>query len=316
MPQGKAGIVAEGAGPPNRESQLPKRRVVFAWDMQYSCNFRCPYCWYTIAGWTELAKKNIYLSAADWRKVWKQVHARYGRCQLRITAGEPFTYPDFPDVVAQVSEWHDVQITSNCSHGEAIRRLAETADPARVELDCTFHPLSGDFDSFIENVLVLRKRGFLANVCYLAYPPQIPRMAEFKRKFAALGVYMNMAVFWGAFKGKQYPFAYSDEEKRTIKEVVGAEVGPETVNLEPLKINGKVCGAGQCYAVVQADGRVYRCGQLGREGQSIGGIFDEDFTLSPEGRPCTVDFCRSKEFQSAWGDEDKDFFNRQGKVRA
>lgn len=316
MARDKMEAGAERPGPPNRESQFPKRRVVFAWDMHYSCNYRCPYCWYTVSGWEELAKKNTYLDPAGWEKVWKRIHSRYGRSQLRITAGEPFTYSDFPEVIAKVSEWHDVQITTNGSHAEAIRKLAETSNPARVELDCTFHPLTGDFDFFIKNVLTLRKRGFLANVCCLAYPPHIPRMAEFKREFDAQGVYMNLAVFWGRFKGRQYPFAYSDEEKRIIKEVIGSEVSPETVNLEPMKVSGKLCGAGQRYAVVQADGRVYRCGQLCHEELSIGSVFDENFALSSEGRPCAADFCRSKEFQSAWEDEDRELLNNHGKVRA
>lgn len=298
----------------NMASLLPKRRVVIAWDMHYSCNYRCAYCWYTHAGWTELAVKNNYKSAQEWVAVWKRMHDKYGRCQLRITAGEPFTYPDFVDVISEISKWHDCQITSNCSNTEAMTKFCERVTPDVAEIDCTFHPLQGDFDTFLHNVLLLREHKFTANVCYLAYPPQMPQMGEFKRKFTEAGVYMNMAIFWGKFKDKEYPFAYTDEEKRWIREVIGTDVGAEHVNLEPLPINGKVCGAGQRYAVVQADGRVYRCGQLAHEDQSIGNIFDEGFQLFACGKACTVDYCKSKEFQAAWEDEEKEILLKNNKL--
>ncbi len=290
----------------NMTSLLPKRRVVIAWDMHYSCNFRCPYCWYTTTGWTELAWKNNYKTPEQWADVWRRMHEKYGRCQLRITAGEPFTYPRFSEIIFRLTQWHDTQITSNCSETEAVAEFAEKIDPKAAEIDCTFHPLQGDFDVFLKNVLKLREHKFTANVCYLAYPPQMPQMGEFKKRFMDAGVYMNMAIFWGRYKDKDYPFAYTDEEKRWIKEVIGYETGPETVNLDPLAIKGKVCGAGQRYAVVQADGKVYRCGQLCHEELSIGSLFDEDFKLFEKGQACTVDYCKSKEFQAAWEDEEKE----------
>lgn len=68
--------------------------------------------------------------------------------------------------------------------------------------------------------------------------------------------------------------------------------------------------------MVQADGKVYRCGQLAREELCIGDLFNDEFELFETGKPCTVDFCRSKEFQSAWEDEDRHLLEQQGKVRA
>lgn len=317
MSGGAGGI---GGGAPaqqavNMDSRLSRREVVFAWDMHYSCNYRCSYCFYTEAGWTELAKKSLYKTPEEWRAIWRRIHAKYGRCQLRITAGEPFTYPRFPEIVEGVCEYHDVQVTSNCSTSEAMERFARLADPSRVELDCTFHPLQGEFDSFVRNVCMLRGAGFTANVCYLAHPSQIAGMSEFKRRFAENGIYMNLAIYWGRFKGKQYPFAYTETERGRIKDVIGKDVGPETVNLDPIPINGKLCGAGRRYGVVQADGRVFRCGQLAREHQSIGSIFHEDFELFPKARPCPVDYCRCKEYQSAWEEDAAERLDKGGVLR-
>ncbi len=305
-----------GSLPLNMESRLPRRRVVFAWDMHYSCNYRCPYCFYTTTGWTKLAENSNYKTPEEWKEVWGRIHQKYGRCQLRITAGEPFTYPQFPDVVRAVSELHDIQVTSNCSQTEAFRDFVKKADPSRVELDCTFHPLQGEFEPFVENVLFLRRAGFVANVCYLAYPPQMGPMAEFKKRFEGRGIYMNMAIFWGNHQGGQYPHAYTPEEKDRIKAVIGCDVSAETVGLDPIPINGKICGAGQRYAVVQGDGRVYRCGQLCHKDQSLGSIFDPRFELFKKGRACVVDYCRCKEYQSAWEEEDVEALNRRGTIVA
>lgn len=289
----------------NMPSKLPKRPYVFAWDMHYSCNFRCPYCFYTDANWTEIAKRNQYRAPEDWEEAWGRVAARYGRCQIRVTAGEPFTYPGFGELVEKLTEHHDVQVTTNCSYTDAMRRFTERVDPSRVELDCTFHPLQADFDQFLSNVLLLRQAGFTANVCYLAYTPQMDAMAEFKERFRRAGVYMNLAMHWGEYKGVQYPQGYTPEQRSLIKTVAGSGWELETVNLEPIDVRGKRCAAGQRYAVVQTDGRVFRCGQLAREHQSIGSLFDPDFALFEKGRPCESDFCRCKEFQSAWDEDDK-----------
>jgi len=299
----------------NLESRLPARPVVFAWDLHYSCNYRCPYCFYNEAGWTELAKKNLYFEPAKWEAAWSRAHDLYGRCQLRVTAGEPFTYPRFDEVLERIARLHDLQVTTNGSQGAAIRRAAERIDPAALELDCTYHPLSGELEPFADNVALLRARGFVANVCFLAYPPQMPRMAEYKRRFAERGLYMNMAVYWGTFKGEQYPFAYTEAERRAIKETIGLDVGPETVNLEPVSFRGRPCGAGQRYGVVQGDGRVFRCGQLGLEHQSIGSLFDPSFRLAEAAFPCEVDYCRSKEFQVAWDDADRETLLRENRLR-
>ena len=297
------------------ESQLPRRKLVLAWDMHYQCNYCCPYCFYTKAGWGGLAQKNVYKTPAEWETIWRRIHALYGRCQLRITAGEPFTYPRFVEVLAAITPWHDVQVTTNGSLTKAIKAFVRKVDPKQVELDCTFHPLNTAIEPFLDNVLLLRRHKFTANVCYLAYPPQLPEMAGFKKKFAARGVHMNLAIYWGKHQDKDYPFAYTAEEKKLIKEVSGTEIGPEMVNLDPILVKDKICGAGQRYAVVQADGQVYRCGQLCYDGQAIASIFDPNFKLLPDGKPCPVDYCRCKEFQSAWEDEEKNFLLQENRLR-
>lgn len=295
-------------------SKLPRRRAVFAWDMHYKCNFRCEYCFYTVTGWEALAEKTVYKSPEEWEAIWRRVHDKYGRGQLRVTAGEPFTYPRFAEVVARVSRLHDMQVTTNCACTPVMREFARTADPAAVELDCTFHPLSAGFEDFAANVLLLREAGFVANVCFLAYPPLMPGMAECKRRFAERGIYMNLAVYWGEHEGKRYPFDYTDDERRMFADVAGTAVGPETVGLEPLAVRGKVCGAGQRYAVVQADGEVYRCGQLCEPAHRLGSVFDEDFALHAKAEPCPAEYCRCKEYQSAWEEEDAKLLDQKGKV--
>lgn len=289
----------------NMPPRLPKRPYVFAWDMHFSCNFRCPYCFYTDANWTEMAKRNQYRSPEDWERAWERVAALYGRCQIRVTAGEPFTYPGFVELVSRLTRSHDVQVTTNASYTDAMKRFVETVDPERTEIDCTFHPLQADFDVFLSNVLLLRGQGFTANVCYLAYAPQMDVMAEFKERFRRAGVYMNLAMHWGQYKGVGYPQGYTPEQKALIRQVAGDGWELETVNLEPIDVRGKRCAAGQTYAVVQTDGKVFRCGQLAHEYQSIGSLFDPAFRLFESGRPCESDFCRCKEFQSAMDEESK-----------
>ena len=254
--------------------------------MHYSCNFRCPDCWYTAAGWTELARHNLYKSPIEWGVVWQRLNARYGRCELRIGGGEPLSYPRSSEVIAEVARSHDVRVASNCSMTDAIKEFVYRVDPADAEVDCTFHPSQGDFDSFADNVLLLRRYKFTADVSYLASPQQMPRMAEFKRKFAEKGLDMTIALFQGRHEGRDYPSSYTPEEMRLIQDLSGEAKGPERVAPLAPPIDGMNCGAGWRDAVVRADGRIFRCGHIGHPpGDAVGNICDPNFEFSDTDAP-------------------------------
>ncbi|MDP2927949.1 MAG: radical SAM protein [Candidatus Omnitrophota bacterium] len=275
----------------NPESSRPIRPgIYFTWDIHYKCNFRCPYCWF-YKKWVEEGKRNVYLTPEEWMTHWQRIYDKYGKIRIEITGGEPFMYPNFIKLIKLLSAIHKVKITTNMS-GD-IQTFVKEISPDAVYMDLNFHPLFSQIDTHIEKTLLLKNAGFKAGVCYLAYPPQIKRINFFKKRFEEKGINFALAAFWGEYDNKKYPESYSEEEKEIIRPFLG-DIDRNSYHLNAQSPKGKLCNAGYRYAVVQADGKVVRCGQL--PDNPIGSIMDKDFRLFDAPLPCEAQVCPCNEY--------------------
>ena len=275
---------------PESKSTKSKRNIYFTWDIHYKCNFRCPYCWF-YTGWAEAAKRNIYLSPDEWMVHWRRVFDKYGSVRIEITGGEPFIYPKFIELIKLLSSIHSVKITTNMS-GD-IETFVKKIDPKRVDLDLNFHPLFADIEILIKKALLLKETGFKAGVCYLAYPPQMGKIDIFRKRFEEAGINFALAAFWGQYENKTYPESYTQQEIEYIRPFLG-DIDRIVYHLKGESPKGKLCNAGYKYAVVQADGKVIRCGQLADK--IISNLMDEDFHLLNKPEPCEADCCPCNEY--------------------
>ncbi|MFA5163750.1 MAG: radical SAM protein [Patescibacteria group bacterium] len=269
------------------ENSVPLR---FTWDIHYKCNFRCPYCWF-YKKWISEGRRYLLLSPDEWLKHWLKVRNRYGEADIAITGGEPFLYPNFIEIIKILSLIHRIKITTNMS-GD-IDTFVKQIAPSRVTLDLNFHPLFSEIGSFIEKTLLLKKAGFRAGVCYLAYPPQMGQIDIFRRRFEEAGINFALAAFWGEFEGKRYPQSYTPQELDFIRPFLG-DIDRIVYHLGAETPRGKLCNAGYTYAIVQGDGYVVRCGQLADK--FIGNITDEDFNLFDSPKACEAEFCPCNEY--------------------
>ncbi len=74
------------------------QQIFFSWDLLYTCNYRCPYCWFN-GKWTELAKQNRIFSTEQLIKQWENIYDKYGSVHIEIIGGEPFLYPNFSALI-------------------------------------------------------------------------------------------------------------------------------------------------------------------------------------------------------------------------
>ena len=102
-----------------------------------------------------------------------------------------------------------------------------------------------------------------------------------------------LAAFWGEYGGKRYPESYTEAEREFIRPFLG-DIDRAVYHLKGESPKGKLCNAGYKYAVIQADGKVIRCGQLA-DG-IISNIMDEDFHLLDKPEPCQADYCPCNEY--------------------
>lgn len=266
--------------------------ICFTWDIHYKCNFRCPYCWF-YTDWTEVARRNIYLSSEELMKHWMRVYNKYGQVHIEITSGEPFIYPNFTKLIKELSSIHSIVITTNLSTD--IEYFITQIDSFKVKVSPTFHPLFAEFDSFIKKALLLKENGFTDNISYLAYPPQIKQIPYYKERFNQKGLSLSVMTFWGEYKGINYPHGYTEEEKEIIRGHLGKRAGEEFQLVPKRMPKGRLCRAGQRYAVIQADGNIIRCGGSGLT-EIIGNFFDDNFRLLEKPMPCKAEYCKCNEW--------------------
>jgi len=268
------------------------KQISFSWDIHYKCNYNCPYCWW-YGKWAELAKDNLYPSLDTLLKIWTDIYKKYGTAHIEILGGEPLIYPNFNELIKELSKMHTVRITTNLS--TSIDALLKNTSPSRVSITGTFHPLFAEFNDFVQKAVLLKKNSRGNSVIYLAYPPQIKLIPYYKERFIEYGLKLSVMSFWGENNGKAYPENYTEEETAYITPHLGKGRG-EKYQLRPRLVKGKLCRAGQIYASIKSNGDVARCG--GNAPRYLGNIFKGDFKLLGEPTPCESDICPCNEWAS------------------
>jgi len=188
---------------------------------------------------------------------------------------------------------HTLEIITNLSLNVNDIIAAVTAD--RVRIGTTFHPEFADLKEFLAKHLILRGHGFETWANYVAYPPQLERMAEYKKEFDNLGIPFNIQPFMGHFQEREYPKDYTKEELAYLKGCYDSEdvVNKKTVEWktgsEQKNTKGKPCRMGQMYAKIYPIGDAYRC--CANKAKKIGNLIDGTFELLGEPLPCENEHC-------------------------
>lgn len=256
------------------------QQVRFTWNIHYDCNYRCPYCFFE-GKWEEYGKRNVYLSPEKWIEHWERIYEKYGRCFILITGGEPFTYPDFIELMVRMSRIHyHINISSNASVD--LTSFVKQIDPQRVSLSVSFQPYFEKLETFLDKVVFLRKNKFDGCINFVAYPPFLKDIKNYEAKFRSIGENLKIIPFCGEYKDIQYPYGYTQQEKDLV--------GINDSWLGSKRKKGALCRAGYRSALIFPDGKIARCGQVG-ERMLIGDFFNPKFKLLDEPLPCDAEFC-------------------------
>ncbi|HLD28850.1 MAG TPA: radical SAM protein [bacterium] len=265
----------------NRESFNKPWLIQFEWNIIYACNFRCSYCFFT-GKWDEYEKRNTIMSVSEWMKHWERIHRLYGQCAILLTGGEPFIYPNFAELMHNLVDMHwPINVSTNAS-GD-LDRFFEGIDPIRISASLSFHPEFNDLGKIIKKKQSLEKKGYrfgYINLCL--YPPFVNKLDRWVEQATGEGETLKIIPFMGFYNGKEYPAAYTAEEKKKL--------GMDGVWEGNVKKKNQPCAAGMRSALIFPDGKVARCGQIG-ERRLLGSIFDQNFRLLSAPEPCDVELC-------------------------
>ena len=267
-----------------------KDKIFFTWLTNYSCNYRCPYC-YCSNKWDEVLKRDRCFSREAILSSWARIKDRHGEVKICLSGGEPSRFPHFISLIKELSLMHLVGINTNLSFD--VRELVDNCDPKRVNAGASFHPYMVTPEEMIKKVLFLAAHGWIVGVVCVGYPPLIPKLDSYRAYFRSRGINFSIAPFWGKYNGLDYPVSYTEEEKTVVNGCV-ARRDEGAFQVTPDKVKGKICRAGMVYAHIMPDGDVMRCG-FGGEPMNRN-FFDKDFSLLDKPGPCPVEHCGCMEW--------------------
>jgi MoaA/NifB/PqqE/SkfB family radical SAM enzyme len=253
-------------------------KYTFGWDLCYTCNYRCPYC----GVWEKRADDNLFLAPQEWKEIWDRVYNKYGSCHIFMSGGEPSTYPRFYELVKKISEKHTVEICTNLSW--SVEELIPEIPVGRLKIAPTFHPTFSDFEDFFSKLLKIKDYLPDLQTYYVAYPGQIKQMSERSKRLKENGIKLIPMPL----RGNQVVLN-TEEEKQTIQDLTPYTGEKIEYQLQRISPKGKLCQAGQRYAVIRADGKVDRCSQY--EDGGVGNFLDGNFELFEKPQPCEKEYC-------------------------
>jgi acyl-CoA thioesterase-1 len=196
---------------------VPREHTVILWQYngrECHCNYKCPYCYYASAPKT---KDYFWGNIDDWHAAFKNC---FGKQKLifYLAFGEPTIGKHFYDVVNMIEKepkW-SLRITTNLS--QDLEKLVDStlAKEGRLFINASFHPLQTKIESFIRQLLVLRKYNIESPVIYVMWPPLLKQFQADFEVFNRYNFLVHIRAFKGNYKGKKYPEAYTDEERQFI----------------------------------------------------------------------------------------------------
>jgi MoaA/NifB/PqqE/SkfB family radical SAM enzyme len=266
-------------------------RVFVTWDIHYACNYRCEYCFFC-KKWDEVAKENRYPGLDAWKRIWDDIYTRYGSVHIHVSGGEPFTYPDFIELVTYLTNNHTIEFDTNLSFD--VDDFISKVSPGKVKFATAFHPTFANFKAYFEKVMKLKKAGFDIGINYVAYLKQLSQMKEYKKAFDKEHVSFTIMPFRGEFEGRTYPRGYTDEEKALIIEcdsnlIISSKM-IEWYGKDKLQRRGTVCRMGQMYTKIHPNGEAFRCCFINDKGK-LGNLIDGTFALWEEPKLCEYPEC-------------------------
>ncbi|MFZ0929099.1 MAG: radical SAM protein [Syntrophobacteraceae bacterium] len=275
------------------------------WILLYTCNFRCPYCFFPAPTLSDKIK--MYGTAAQWREGFQATGRTW---LLHITGGEPTLYPEFVDLCDELTQNNYLSINSNLSH-HCIKIFVQRINPERVHfINAAIHLEEREkhysLNIFIERVHELRDAKFNVLTSLVMTPHVVNNISTIYGQLEANGLFAIPKVIRGTYAGNHYPTSYSDEQRRIIYDhIIRARqkygslltgLGePPTINMFSDDIflkgvkdyRGRLCDAGYRFVKITPEGSVRRC----ESSRVFGNILSKGVRLSDAPELCDTSYC-------------------------
>lgn len=273
---------------PKNIINTPPFKVFFTWEITYECNYHCTYC-HAPKPWKPETRKTKYPGARKWIEIWERIYEYYGECEIVISGGEPFIYPNSMDLMIGLSKFHIIEFCTNLFFN--VEPIANNMDPKSVRIGTSFHPQFSELEFFIKKINYLKDKGFEVWVNFVPWPPFFAQIKNIRNMLQENEIKIVLQPFIGQYEGRQYPQGYTDEEKKLLG-IFNDEANIKTVDFkttDEANKRGKLCRMGQNYAFIHPDGEAERCCK--DHTINLGNIIDGTFSLLDKPLACQADEC-------------------------
>jgi len=224
------------------------------------CNFHCPYC---VA---DLHAENVryrWPHRENHRLILENLLKTPFELSLRLgPAGEFFLSKDLIEDTRYMSNQPQVAAIDLITNAALPRKVYERAftetDTSKLAMTVSYHPTDvKDLDKWKDNVRYLQSL-MPVSLVIVAYPPLLYLLPRIQEDVRDLNIPISVNGFIGSFNGKEYPYAYTDQEKSLLRTLSRSRHEYE------YWIAGKrpgLCRAGMTSIYVDVEtGNVFSCG--------------------------------------------------------
>jgi MoaA/NifB/PqqE/SkfB family radical SAM enzyme len=277
------------------------------WKLLNTCNYRCAYCF------DPLVKLEEKLTVFAEPEVWRRALDRTGLTWLlHLTGGEPTVYPRFAELCQLLTATHYISLNSNLT-GSSIVDIAKRVDPARLSfINAGLHAEERErrkgLGKFLKHAACLKERNFPVFISIVSTPDVLSRIDEIIALTAPIGLTPIPKLLRGTYNGKNYPGAYTAEEKlrfiefaararesygpflRVLRKRPSVNVFEDENYVDGMpRFKGRMCSAGERFVDIRPDGEIYRC-QV-KQSNYLGNILDGSFRPLRGKTSCDSTYC-------------------------
>lgn len=310
--------------------QIAPYRCFFTWGMHYNCNYNCAYCYAPKP--QDVTFENNPNNVTRYERLeniidsWKYVYDKYGSSRIRLDGGEPSIYPDFFEIIKELSKIHRLQMNTNLSFD--VNKFCDVANPETIRIDASLHCEYTKLETFVDKLKFLKQKGYKLTVSYVGYPDFLENIPLAKKEIESMDISFFVHPYSGFYEQRQYPQSYTEQDKKFIYDIDcqsktelvwrqerkskyknkeninnGTKWSKEEIKNfqqkkqkrfeEQIKTGKyKICEMGQMYARIYPNGNTYRC--CSSDGNTyLGNLFDKSIKLLEKPEKCyDIDNCR------------------------
>lgn len=135
-----------------------------------------------------------------------------------FTGGEPFLVPNIIELCIELTKKNYISMNTNLTSPK-IKLFADKINPKRTaSIFASLHIKELErynlTDRYIDNFMFCRARGFNIEAVEVGYPSLLKEVEKYREFFRKKGLDIRFQIFFGSYKGKLYPEAYTEEERK------------------------------------------------------------------------------------------------------